>query len=360
VPSPPRWTFTGEQNTQQARGEDITGDSTSPKLRSVYEDSVRYLSKVGVPDAEDSARYLLCCAASLGYRYSDFTRALAEEPTRTLSIQQANTLRAFLRQRATRVPVQYILGDWDFFGLTLDCEAPVLIPRPETEELVEKVLVSTAAHAAADPNPNPNPNPDPPAPLRILDIGCGTGAIGLALLSQLPDATCVAIDVNPAAVSLSQRNAAAVLGEADATRRYKCILVSFAQWAQQADNAASVDIIVSNPPYIPAEEMAGLQPEVRLFEDERALCGGEDGLDVVREIVQKGPGLLRKGSKNIREIWMEVSHSHPHRIVSQVRDPDGELRHVYSLAEALRDLTGKDRFVRLQVKEVEGKGENEK
>ena len=136
-----------------------------------------------------------------------------------------------------RVPAQYILGDWDFHALTLAVRPPVLIPRPETEELVELVLGTHGAGGAE-------------RAATFLDVGCGSGAIGLALLRALPEARCVGVDVSAAAVDLARENAAALgLGavRGGAPRRHE----------HAAESTARVDVVVSNPPYIPAADMPG-------------------------------------------------------------------------------------------------------
>ncbi|CAM9813780.1 unnamed protein product, partial [Phaeothamnion confervicola] len=125
----------------------------------------------------------------------------------------------------------------------------------------------------------------------------------------LPNAACVAIDPNPVAVSLALRNAARV-GVAD---RYACLRGSaaqvFAAAAAELPQLGGFDFIVSNPPYIPEGDMVGLPPDVVCFEDREALCGGGDGLDVVRSIVAAAPTLLRRGGS--RRLWLEVDPSHP-------------------------------------------------
>jgi release factor glutamine methyltransferase len=250
-------------------------------------------------------------------------------------------------KRAAKTPIQYILGNWDFYGMEILCEEPILIPRPETEELVEMIIASVGA---AEGKPD----------LHILDIGSGTGALGIALLSQLPRATCTAIDINQQAVNLSNLNAKRCLPNAD---RYTCMHSSFMQYAQQAKNAISVgswnpvDIIVSNPPYIPSEEMETLQPEVKQFEDPVALHGGLDGLDMVRDIVLntahmfRKQGDERKSTSTHQELWMEVSHTHPDRIRDWVLDScNADDKFPYEFVDGINDLSGNPRFVRLRLR----------
>jgi len=312
-----------------------TPATTGVPFQTAYRTAESYLLESKVPDADISARYLLCDVAKTGYRLSDFNRAMMVGSMVSLDAQQYRQLGDFCAQRAARVPVQYIIGNWDFFGLTLECKAPVLIPRPETEELVERILSSNILSSTL--------------PIRILDVGAGTGAIGLALLSKLPKATCVAVDINPLAVALANRNAESILG-ANYNSRYECLLTSFGDYAAAAaignDDKDKFDLIVSNPPYIPSEDVHALEPEVVRYEDRVALDGGLDGLDIVKELIDLGPTLLR--SSGSQEMWLEVSREHPTVIeqwfVQQQREQQGK----FGFVQGIVDLAGNPRFVRLK------------
>ena len=219
--------------------------------------------------------------------------------------------------------------------------------------------------------------------LRILDIGCGTGAIGLALLHELKHATCTAIDISKDAVTLAQTNAGSVLGEEAWARRYECHHMSLEEFVASdvGRNALGMyDIIVSNPPYIPSSAIASLQKEVRDYEDIRALDGGADGLDVVRQIISKGPALLRSGAgtgtsatasdgvevgvgeearegegRGRGEIWLEVSEEHPDAMVTTLSplvrptssSGTSSSGASFSSVRAIRDLSGNPRFVHI-------------
>jgi len=139
-------------------------------VASVYAASSAYLTVAGVPDADSSARYLVCDATDIGYRMSDFYRGQDV----ALTGAQLDTMREYLWQRARREPVQYIIGNWDFYGLTLDCVAPVLIPRPETEELVEHVVAAIREnHQHQHQRRGDGARVDSSPALRVLDVGCG-------------------------------------------------------------------------------------------------------------------------------------------------------------------------------------------
>jgi len=248
-------------------------------------------------------------------------------PSLPLSEQQQQQLARYCTQRAERMPVQYIIGNWDFFGLELECRPPVLIPRPETEELVERILSSSSSTLATS--------------LHILDVGAGTGAIGLALLSQMKTSSCVAIDLSADAVALARRNAQAVL-PAHSSSQYSCLEMSFADYCASGRGRGQFDLVVSNPPYIPQDEMLELEPEVAQYEDRRALYGGSDGLDVVRELLQDA-GALLKGPGC--EMWLEVARRHPDMIERLLAD-QGAPR--WRVQEKIIDLAGNPRFVRLK------------
>ncbi|MFV3076750.1 peptide chain release factor N(5)-glutamine methyltransferase [Niveispirillum fermenti] len=180
---------------------------------------------------------------------------------------------ALVDRRASREPVQRILGDWEFWGLTLALGPETLIPRPDTETLVGGVLRA---------------RPDRRRPWRILDLGTGTGAILLALLSEYPAAFGVGLDLSPGAAAVARANAASLgLGGRAAFLA--------GSWTQALSAAVPFDMILSNPPYIPDGEIDGLAPEVARFEPRRALAGGADGLDPYRHLAGVLPPLLAPG-----------------------------------------------------------------
>lgn len=175
---------------------------------------------------------------------------------------------ALVDRRAGREPVQRILGDWEFWGLTLALGPDTLIPRPDTETLVEAAL---------------RVRPDRTRPWRILDLGTGTGAILLALLSEYPQAFGVGVDLSPQAARVAAGNARSLGLDGRAA-------FMAGSWVDAL--TGPFDMILSNPPYIPDADIAGLAPEVALFEPRRALAGGPDGLDPYRHLVRALPPLL--------------------------------------------------------------------
>lgn len=194
---------------------------------------------------------------------------------RPLTEAQLAVLRPLVKRRAAREPLQYILGTVEFYGLELKVDARALIPRPETEELVERVVQKL-----------------PEAPARILDLGTGSGALALALATQYPESQVDAVDVSEQALALARENACALGLEA-------CVRFHKGNWLRALGSKdVSYDLIVSNPPYLTEEEMAVAEPEVTDYEPQNALVSGKDGLDALRVIFRdvgtflKSNGLL--------------------------------------------------------------------
>jgi len=228
-------------------------------------DAEQRLSALGVEEARLDLLYL--AERAFGVPVSRLRRPAGLTGT----AEQVAAFRALVERRATREPVQRILGDWEFWGLTLALGPETLIPRPDTETLVEAVLKACPERGRA---------------WRILDLGTGTGAILLALLSEYPAAFGVGVDLSPDAAMVARGNALSLGLSARG-------VFMAGSWVEAL--SGSFDIILSNPPYIPDADIAGLAPEVARFEPWRALAGGADGLDPYRHLVQVLPALLSPG-----------------------------------------------------------------
>ncbi|XP_041533197.1 MTRF1L release factor glutamine methyltransferase isoform X2 [Microtus oregoni] len=227
----------------------------------------------GIPEAQESSEYIV--AHVLGAKTFQSLRPVLW--TKSLTPKQLQYIQELCSHRLQRMPVQYILGEWDFQGLSLKMEPPVFIPRPETEELVEWVLEEVAQR--------------PPAvgaqggPL-ILEMGCGSGAIALSLLSQLPESQVIAVDKGEAAVRLTRKNA-------------------------------------------------------QSYEDLVALDGGEEGMDIITCILTLAPRLLNASGS----IFLEVDPRHPELVSSWLQSrPDLRL----SLVAVRKDFCGRPRFLHIQ------------
>jgi release factor glutamine methyltransferase len=232
------------------------------QLGEVLRLSAGYLSEHGSPTPRLDAELLIGHALGLPRieLYTNFDRPL-DEP-------ELAACRALLERRGRREPVAYILGRWGFHGLDLAVDARVLVPRPETEVLVERCL------ALLDGLDAP----------RVADVGTGSGAIALAIKAARPDAAVTATDVSADALTVARANAAALGLELDLA---------------EADVLAGVEgrfaLVASNPPYIGEAEVAGLEPEVAEYEPRLATVAGPAGTEVLERLAAAAPAALEPG-----------------------------------------------------------------
>lgn len=205
-------------------------------------------------------------------------------PTRALTDHQLGRYQATIARRLTNEPIQYITGQQEFFGLALKVTPATLIPRPETEHLVEAVLHSLPVNE----------------PLRILDVGTGTGAIALALAAHLPLAQVTAVDLSTEALEVARDNATTHHLEG----RVDFLLSDLLDGLAAKDQIDAFDAIVSNPPYIPESDRAELHPQVRDFEPTQALFAGSRGLDIYRRLIPQAYAALKPGGL----LALEIGH----------------------------------------------------
>jgi release factor glutamine methyltransferase len=209
-------------------------------------------------------------------------------------------------------PIQYIIGHVDFRGLEIRCDRRALIPRAETEQLVEEVLKSKAQSLK---------------PLCIADVGTGTGCISLALLHELPNAEVTGVDISLAALSLAKENAERL----GLSERFQTLENNLLDGFKEG----SLDIVVSNPPYILSDVCKTLDPSVRDFEPKLALDGGKDGLDLIRTLIKQAARVLKPGGGLFLEIGYDQGAT-----VSKLLEQHG-FQHV----KLKKDLAGLDRIV---------------
>lgn len=195
---------------------------------------------------------------------------------RPLDAEEVERYRDFVRRRAAHEPVAYIVGYKEFYGLPFEVDGRVLIPRPETELVVEAAL--EYARHLNEP--------------RILDVGAGSGAIAVALARHLEAATIFATEVSPGALEVARENARG-LGVGGR--------ITFVEGDLFADVTGKFDLVVSNPPYVPQADRETMQPDVRDYEPAEALFAGADGMDVIRRLVTDAPEHLTGGGKLIFE-----------------------------------------------------------
>lgn len=228
----------------------------------------------GIDSPELDARVLLCHALSLDHA------ALVAAGAHLLDTLAQDTIAEFARRRLTREPVARIVGSKEFWSLNLHVNASTLVPRPETETVVEAAL---AAIDADGPRTRT---------LRIADLGTGSGALLLALLAELPNAFGVGTDTSFGAILTAQSNA----------QRLKVGRAAFVACDLAAALGGHFDLIVSNPPYVASGDIATLAPEVRDFAPHTAIDGGPDGLDFYRSIAVSAPALLKAGGAIVVEL----------------------------------------------------------
>jgi len=319
------------QRPEQRRGtKPATEDA--PKIRSLLQSARRKLTQAGCDtpalDAELLAAHLLGV---------DRARLLMEAE-KTLSASQQEEFRQLIARRGRREPLPYILGEWEFFGLTLEVSPAVLIPRPETETLVEVCL----SHLSPLTSPLATPGR---GTLLGVEVGCGSGAISIALAHHTPNLRIIATDTSQAALAVARRNclrhnlADATLRSSDTSLRStshitllhgdlleplavvgRGLPASGLRSPSQGEVGCpppapagrglcsppqEVDFIVANLPYIPTAQIASLPPEVRDWEPRQAIDGGPDGLSIIRRLIEDAPRWLRKGGFLALEISPE-------------------------------------------------------
>ncbi|XP_029774159.1 MTRF1L release factor glutamine methyltransferase isoform X1 [Suricata suricatta] len=282
--------------------------------------------KRGIPEAQASSEYIV--AHVLGAKTFQSLRPVLR--TQSLTPWQLQYVQKLSGYRLQRMPVQYILGEWDFQGLTLKMAPPVFIPRPETEGLVEWVLEEVAqSSCAAGAQGGP----------LILEVGCGSGAISLSLLSQLPQSRVIAVDKGEAAICLTQENAQR-LRLLDRIQIIPLDVTLEGSWAHLLP-WGPMDLIVSNPPYVFHQDMEQLAPEIRSYEDPVALDGGKEGMDIITHILALAPWLL----KDSGSIFLEVDPRHPELVGSWLQSrSDLSL----DLVAVRQDFCGRPRFLHIQ------------
>lgn len=210
-----------------------------------------FLSGKGIDNARLEAEWLLCAATGLDRvgLYLNFEKPLSDD--------ELARYRAMVTRRGKREPLQHILGSQEFCGLEFEVTPDVLIPRHDTETLVDEALLRM------------------PGASTVLDIGTGSGCIAVSLAKQLPQASITAVDISGAALTVARRNA-----------ERNGVAIEFLQGSLCEPVAGrSFDLIVSNPPYIPSRDIEELAPEVRDFDPRGALDGGADGLDIYKILI---------------------------------------------------------------------------
>lgn len=238
-----------------------------------------------------------------------------------LTSRQIAQLTIWLDEIAQHKPLAYIVGQVPFCGLPIRVKPPVLIPRPETEQWVIE-LVGLIKSVELD------------RPLKILDIGTGSGCVALSLAAHLGQAQVTAVDCAEPALELARENQL-YLGIKNAHFVYSNLF-------EKLQNE-QFDLIVSNPPYICAAEYAQLSPDVTKWEDKQALCSGEGGLDLIRQLIEQAPQYLRTICKNVPQLVVEIDRHQATKVCALL------IHCGYTGVSVKKDLSGSDRVVYAQV-----------
>ena len=267
-----------------------------------------FLEKRGVESPRLNMEHLLAHVLKLKRMqlYLQFDRPLGED--------ELAPLRDLMKRRAAREPLQHVLGTVEFGTHTFKSDRRALVPRPETEELVEKLL--TGAKKAGSP------------PDRVVDVGCGSGCIGLSLAAAWPEASVLLLDVSPDARSLAAENAAALGLAAPRVR------IAASDLLDAPEAAGPFDLIVANLPYIPSGEISGLSAEVR-HDPALALDGGADGLQLIERLIAQAVPKLLPGGQLALEYGLGQAGA-----IAQRLDAAG-----FDSIRIEKDFTGRERLV---------------
>ncbi len=282
--------------------------STTPTLIDIVRLSTTYLGDHGSSSARLDSELL--CAQALGLRridlYLQFDRPLDE--------QELASIRELVRRRGKGEPVAYITGTREFYGRPFTVTPDVLVPRPDTETLVQRAVASLRDR--------------PGAQLRVADLGTGSGCIAITLGAEVPGMRVFATDVSAAAIEVARANATSLGVDVELV---EC------SWADALDG--SYDLIVSNPPYVTSEELAAVDRDVRDFEPRSALLGGDDGLDAYRALLTS----IRDHVSAAR-LMLEVDPRHADAVAALVGDTFPG-----AVASPVPDLTGRTRVLDVEL-----------
>ena len=270
------------------------------KLAQIFKDFEEQLITQG--EEAESLSFVYRSLKNLSF--TNFILAIQQE----ITPDEKEFVESIYKQLAAHVPAQYIIGQAEFYGMELKVDERVLIPRPETEELVELILIENA---------KPNQS--------VLDIGTGSGAIALALAKNRPDWLVTASDISPDALNLASENAS-----------LQDLKISFKKSDCFEEIAENYDIIVSNPPYISRADESEVGLNVLHSEPHLALFAEEDGLAIYRKIAQEAKNHLREGGK----IYLEIGYKQGHSVPALFRKYLPEKR-----VRTLKDQFGQDRMV---------------
>jgi release factor glutamine methyltransferase len=272
----------------------VTAKKAAPAdVRSALKQAMAQLRAANVPSSTLSAEILLMhiLARDRAWIYT--------HPEAAIDPATAQKYFALVARRTAGEPTQYLTGKQEFWGLEFEVNPAVLIPRPETEHVIEVALARLGARGIKIRLDTGEPSP----PLRIADVGTGSGCLAVALAHELPHATIVATDISPAALEVARRNA----DHHKVSDRIHFLETNLLEACMREPQIAShqshvFDLIVSNPPYVAQNEAATLEREVRDHEPHAALFGGPTGVEIYARLIEQARSLLRPGGILVLEL----------------------------------------------------------
>lgn len=276
------------------------------EYRACYENGCAGLKAAGVPDFETDARLLLEFVCDTNWN------TLLAHPDRAVSEKERVAYEALLAKRCLRIPLQYLTGEQEFCGLTFRVNEHVLIPRQDTEILVEEAAKRLKSG------------------MRLLDMCTGSGCVLISLLAMTTGVWGTGADISPQAIQVAEENGLRLLLEERRPHWYRGDL-----FQALPAGVEGFDMIVSNPPYIPCEDIEDLMPEVALYEPKSALDGGGDGLGFYRRIVQEGAPFLKPDGW----LLLEIGEKQGMAVKCMLEDTG------FTETEIVKDYAGLDRVV---------------
>jgi release factor glutamine methyltransferase len=274
-----------------APGESRAIASSPFDVRTALKEGIARLRAAHVPSDTLAAEILLMHALGRDRTW------LYTNPESLLDPAAGEKYSALIARRTSGEPTQYLTGKQEFWGLEFEVTPAVLIPRPETEHVVEVALEHLGARGIKINMKTGAPSP----PLRVADVGTGSGCLAVALAHELPHAEIVASDISAAALEVARRNAVRH-AVSDRIHFIECDLLGASSGSPLVPRPSSLDLIVSNPPYVARNEAATLQREVRDHEPDAALFGGPTGVEIYARLIEQSGALLRPGGILVLEL----------------------------------------------------------
>lgn len=279
------------------------------KVSGVLAEATEYFQGKGIPSARNESEWLMMSLLNCS------RSSLLIKSDRSLTIRQAELFHSWLALRSSGIPPQYIVGETEFYGRVFKVDSRVMIPRPETERLVDVSLHILSKFE----------NP------CVLDIGTGSGCIAVAIAHECQRASLTAVDVSSSALDVASENA-----QMNHTDNIHFIQMNILQEKPQSQ----FDLVVSNPPYISADEFSGLIPKVRDTEPRKALTDEKEGLTFYRRFAEIAPYILVPGGWLVMEVGLDA---HPQKVGEFFGHP------MFSDQEFVSDYNGDERVLKVQL-----------